>query len=129
MAEDAPHLSLDDLSPATLQALQAVLAERAAAASAEDPFTAEDWGKSQFIYTPETASAVAAEVARLCPAGGAVACVSCPTLFRTLQDEHPSLRPHLFEFDSKYACRGSFSLYDYNEPLEARAPPPRAPPP
>ena len=116
-------MSLDALSPETLAALQAVLCERAAgeSAAASDPFRSEDWGKSQFIYTEETAGTVAAEVARLCPAGGRVACVSCPTLFRTLLDGFPSLRPHLFEFDEKYGCRGAFSLYDYNEPTNVDA--------
>jgi len=113
-------LSVAALSPATLAALQAVLAQRTAAeeSAAADPFASEDWSKSQFVYTQDTASAVATEVFRLCPPGGSVACVSCPTLFRTLLEEHPSLRPHLFEFDEKYGARGSFSLYDYNSPLD-----------
>ena len=42
----------------------------------------EDWGKSQFVYDRQTAVTLAAEVAAL---GGRVACISCPTLFRTLK--------------------------------------------
>lgn len=112
------RLSLDALSPETLAALQSVLAERAAGveAAAADPFGVEDWALSQFHYTDETARRVAGEVARVCGAGGRVACVSCPTLFAALQDHQPSVQPHLFEYDEKYASRGSFSLYDYNEP-------------
>ena len=73
--------------------------------------------------------------------GGSVACVSCPTLFRTLkarvlrpprqrppvltcvaacshsQDDFPAVACHLLEYDERYSCRGDFSFYDYNEPL------------
>ena len=71
-----------------------------------------------------------------------MACVSCPTLFRTLkargcacsaarhlpsahacvgcppcaQDDFPAVVCHLLEFDERYSCRGDFSFYDYNEP-------------
>lgn len=98
------------LSAATLAALQAVLAERAT--TADDPFSVEDWNLSQFHYTEATAASLAAQVATL---GGRCACVSCPTLFAALRDAGHDC--HLFEFDEKYAARGCFSLYDYNEPL------------
>lgn len=162
----SPRLGLSELSADTLAALQSMLRERAAAAetAAADPFrhaqprtpaglqppdarvfacSGEDWGKSQFIYDKHTAQTVAAEVAAL---GGSVACVSCPTLFRTLkarraairgvgrgiephtqpsltptaapaQDDFPGVACHLLEFDERYSCRGDFTLYDYNEPL------------
>ena len=115
--EEEKPISLSALSSGTLAALQAVLREREAAveACASDPFAAEDWGKSQFVYTAGTAATLAAECARL---GTSVACVSCPTLFRTLLDSHPTVRCHLLEFDEKYSSRGSFTLYDYNQPTD-----------
>jgi hypothetical protein len=103
-------VGLSALSAETLAALQSVLTERAAAAetAAADPFRrgplpsahalsrhaaaalmrhasryrGEDWGKSQFYYDDATAATLATEVAAL---GGSVACISCPTLFRTLK--------------------------------------------
>lgn len=117
-SDSEPAVGLAELSPATLAALQAVLQERACAqeAAGADPFLAEDWGKSQFIYDAATAQTLAREVARRA-AGGRVACVSCPTLFRALRDGFPGTPCQLLEFDEKYACRGDFTLYDYNVPL------------
>lgn len=97
---------------------------------------------SQFYYDDATAETLAQEVAAL---GGPVACVSCPTLFRTLkarpggdtcyrardvsrvlrspaaQDAHPAVACHLLEFDERYSARGDFTLYDYNSPEDVPA--------
>jgi len=115
-SDSEPVVGLAELSPATLAALQAVLQERAQAqeAAGGDPFLSEDWGKSQFIYDPATAQTLAGEVAQRA-GGGRVACVSCPTLFRVLRER--GIQCQLLEYDEKYACRGDFTLYDYNAPL------------
>lgn len=118
--EDEP-VALNSLSASTLAALRSVLAEQELAeqaAATTDPFSTENWGLSQFHYDSLTASTVARAVAAF---GGRVACVSCPTLFRELKDSHPDLACHLLEFDARYDCRGDFTLYDYNAPLEVPA--------
>lgn len=56
---------------------------------------------SQFWYTDETAERVADEVVRLCDEGK-IACLACPSLFRKLEEKHPSAKPHLFEYDSRF---------------------------
>lgn len=112
-------MSLSSLSASTLEALSSVLAERraaAAAAASADPFSTENWGLSQFHYDSATADTVARAVALFAGERG-VACVSCPTLFRELKDNHSSVRCHLLEYDTRYDCRGDFTYYDYNEPL------------
>ena len=118
--EDDEPVALASLSASTLEALRSVLAEQEAQAAAlakagTDPFSTENWGLSQFHYDSLTASTVARAVAAL---GGRVVCVSCPTLFRELKDSHPDVPCHLLEFDSRYDCRGDFTLYDYNAPLD-----------
>jgi hypothetical protein len=118
--EDEP-VALTSLSASTLAALRSVLAEQELAeqaATCADPFSTENWGLSQFHYDSLTASTVARAVAAL---GSRVACVSCPTLFRVLKDSHPGVACHLLEFDSRYDCRGDFTLYDYNAPLDVPA--------
>jgi len=70
------------LGPAAAAALAAFLADRQAAADA-DPH-APDYGLSQFWYTGGTADAVARAVVAAVGPAGRVACVSCPSLFKSL---------------------------------------------
>lgn len=91
------------LSSSTAAALSAFLAERRQAEQDQataDPF-AENWGMSQFWYTDETAARVAEECVRAA-AGGAVACLACPSLFRRLRQAHPGQACRLFEFDTRF---------------------------
>ena len=55
----------------------------------------------QFWYTDETAERVADEVVRMSE-GGKIACLACPSLFRKLEEKHPSAKAFLFEFDSRF---------------------------
>jgi EEF1A lysine methyltransferase 1 len=117
MDDDSPV----SLSASTLEALASVLAEQKAAAAAaaeSDPFATENWALSQFHYDSDTARTVAQAVVKLAGSGGRVCCVSCPTLFRELKDSHPAVGCHLLEFDTRYDCRGDFTQYDYNAPLD-----------
>ena len=50
---------------------------------------------------------------------GAIACISCPSLYRALRKVAPGQAAHLLEFDQRLAALappGGFTLYDYNEP-------------
>lgn len=90
------------LSAATAAILQQCLARQADTEenAAKDPF-AENWQLSQFWYTDETATAVAAEAVDLA-AGGAIACLACPSLFRRLRANFPDQPAHLLEYDSRF---------------------------
>jgi Probable N6-adenine methyltransferase len=68
--------------------------------AADDPFQ-ENWALSQFWYTEETAGAVAAEAVKLA-AGGSIACLACPSLFRRLRTHYPKQPAHLLEYDSRF---------------------------
>ena len=71
---------------------------------------------TQFWYTEDTARVVARAVARAAGAGGAVACVACPSLFRALRACCPGLRAQLLEYDPRFQALGCFTQYDYREP-------------
>ena len=95
--------------PADTQAiLDGFLRNKREAAADKDPF-AEDWGLSQFWYTKETASKVAAEAARAAK-GGRIACLACPSLFRALQEQHPDAAATVFEFDRRFEASLCFDL-------------------
>ena len=95
--------------PADTQAiLDGFLRNKREAAADKDPF-AEDWGLSQFWYTKETASKVAAEATRAAK-GGRIACLACPSLFRALQEQHPDAVATLFEFDRRFEASLCFDL-------------------
>ncbi len=55
----------------------------------------------QFWYTEETARAVAEEVVDLA-AGGGIACLACPSLFRCLRADFPDAAAHLLEYDRRF---------------------------
>ena len=90
------------LSASTAALLQQFLAQKAKAKedAADDPFQ-ENWALSQFWYTEETAGAVAAEAVKLA-AGGGIACLACPSLFRRLRTHYPKQPAHLLEYDSRF---------------------------
>jgi EEF1A lysine methyltransferase 1 len=90
------------LSASTAALLQQFLVQKAKAEedAADDPFQ-ENWALSQFWYTDETAGAVAAEAVKLA-AGGSIACLACPSLFRRLRTHFPEQPAHLLEYDSRF---------------------------
>ena len=90
------------LSASTAALLQQFLAQKTKAEedAADDPFQ-ENWALSQFWYTEETAGAMAAEAVRLA-AGGSIACLACPSLFRRLRTHFPEQPAHLLEYDSRF---------------------------
>ena len=61
----------------------------------------------QFWYTEETAQLVAEEVVKVA-AGGSIACLACPSLFRQLRKSFPDVKTQLFEFDSRFEVHYSF---------------------
>ena len=129
-ADDTPALR-----PDTLAALQAFLAEKAAAEEAaskeaEDGAaslaTTESWQLSQFWYSEATSRFLAEEVGR-CAAAAAAASpapplavfLSSPSAFKAYRAAFPAAPAALLEFDERFACFGAaFSRYDYNRPLE-----------
>ncbi|KAA0185763.1 hypothetical protein HAZT_HAZT011199 [Hyalella azteca] len=77
---------------------------------------------SQFWYRQDTAECLATECQRLassCEEGcGSIACISSPTVYRTLRKLNPKIKMSVFEFDSRFAVYGEdFVLYDYRSPL------------
>ena len=70
----------------------------------------------QFWYTEDTARTVARAVVQAAGAGGAFACVACPSLFRALRTFFPDVRAQLLEYDTRFQALGCFSAYDYREP-------------
>ncbi|KAL9230817.1 hypothetical protein vseg_006117 [Gypsophila vaccaria] len=85
----------------------------------------EDWRLSQFWYSPDTATAVAAEVFSLITAhfsdadAPSVACIACPTLFAYLKKMYQNMSAQLLEYDKRFQQYGSdFTFYDYNLPEE-----------
>ncbi|CAD7704878.1 unnamed protein product [Ostreobium quekettii] len=114
---DAADDEVPALSGSTLLALGDFLnGQLEDALTDADPF-AEDWGLSQFWYTEETAMAVAEEVANIVGTDGRVACISCPSLFRSLLQSFPEVQCHLLEYDTRFEVFGNFVHYDYNKPL------------
>lgn len=57
--------------------------------------------RAQFWYTEETSERVAAEVVEVA-AGGSIACLACPSLFRKLRSSYPDAKTQLFEFDPRF---------------------------
>lgn len=79
----------------------------------------EDWQLSQFWYDDTTANILSQEAIRASGNGGSIACISCPTIYKRLQDIKPLLcTTKLFEFDKRFSIYGTdFVFYDYNDPL------------
>ncbi|ONM50858.1 nucleic acid binding [Zea mays] len=88
----------------------------------------EDWRLSQFWYDERTTRELVEEVVRLVsPSGsgsaaGAVACITCPTLYACLKKTVPGVPAQLLEYDERFGqYGGDFTFYDYNRPEELPA--------
>jgi len=88
----------------------------------------EDWELSQFWYDEETSRRLADECLRLIgnsqDGNCRIACVSCPTLFKTLlritdgKSEYENVALSLFEYDNRFERYENFVFYDYRQPLD-----------
>jgi len=125
--EDVPSLS-----PFTLATLQEFLSsktnlldsQRLLAGNPEEELFAEDWQLSQFWYTQETSDRIANEaigILSILPEGNdsKIACLSTPSVFRTLKKMCPNGRNYfLFEIDTRFQFFGDqFIFYDYKYPV------------
>ncbi|XP_050703784.1 EEF1A lysine methyltransferase 1-like isoform X2 [Eriocheir sinensis] len=83
----------------------------------------ENWNLSQFWYSESTSQHLAQECLRaVSPSDGggdaAVACLSCPTLYRTLRAQKHQCKLALLEYDTRFSCFGDdFFFYDFRSPL------------
>ncbi|KAK7077065.1 EEF1A lysine methyltransferase 1, partial [Halocaridina rubra] len=78
----------------------------------------EDWNLSQFWYDEDTAKSLARECLRAVGSGGSIACISSPTLYRTLKSMEHDCRICIFEYDTRFAVyKNDFVFYDYKNPL------------
>uniref|UniRef100_A0A8D0WJP7 EEF1A lysine methyltransferase 1 n=1 Tax=Sus scrofa TaxID=9823 RepID=A0A8D0WJP7_PIG len=75
---------------------------------------------SQFWYNQETALRLAEEAVAAAGDGGRIACVSAPSVYRTLRRLHRArCSACLFEHDRRFAGLGEeFVFYDYRRPLD-----------
>jgi uncharacterized membrane protein YgcG len=132
------------LRPDTLAALQAFLAERAAAeeaaAAAEASAasaalaTPENWQLSQFWYAEATALTLAREVLAAAAdasaeRGGApvtAVCISCPSVHKAalaLGPHPPGVTLRVLEYDRRFEVFGAaYGYYDFNDPLGSYPP-------
>lgn len=119
-------LSQDDdevsLCPETLAALKDFISEQSRTGSSVPATHAissglsEDWHLSQFWYSEATASFLAREALRCSSPCGRIACLSTPTLYRSLKKLGCD-RAVLFEFDRRFSCFGDeFVFYDLYKP-------------
>eukprot|EP00744_Colponema_vietnamica_P006486 GILI01009415.1.p1 GENE.GILI01009415.1~~GILI01009415.1.p1 ORF type:complete len:249 (+),score=73.77 GILI01009415.1:24-749(+) len=123
MDDDLPQLSAHAL--AALSEFREEQKKREEEAANKDPskaslddLFAEDWNLSQFWYDRETADALARQ-AVAASKGGPIACVSSPSIFRSLLEvAGPEQELLLLEFDDRFAAFGErFVHYDYKQPL------------
>lgn len=114
------------LSSHALAALQEFYAEQRqrADSGAHDKYDLgvieENWQLSQFWYNQETALRLAEEAVAAAGDGGRIACVSAPSVYRTLRRLHRArCSACLFEHDRRFAGLGEeFVFYDYRRPLD-----------
>ncbi|XP_076041736.1 EEF1A lysine methyltransferase 1 isoform X2 [Oratosquilla oratoria] len=79
----------------------------------------ENWNLSQFWYADDTANLLAKECLRVAGDEGAIACISSPTLYKTLHSVEKKCKVHLFEYDTRFAVyKDDFTFYDYKSPLD-----------
>ncbi|PKS10871.1 hypothetical protein jhhlp_002628 [Lomentospora prolificans] len=99
-------------------------AERARDTSFSIESFTENWGRSQFWYTDETATLLAGELLNGTSAHTIVAFISTPSVFvaaKNLVAEKPaSERPtlYLLEFDERFRVFPEFVYYDYRRPFK-----------
>ncbi|XP_070394786.1 EEF1A lysine methyltransferase 1 [Dermacentor albipictus] len=116
-SESADDEGPPELSDYAKAALEEFLREREEQEKGTAP--QEDWQLSQFWYSDETAAALANEALRAAGPEGAIACISCPTLYAKLRELGCKNTLKLLEFDRRFECHGEdFVHYDYNVPLE-----------
>ncbi|KAG7163565.1 EEF1A lysine methyltransferase 1-like [Homarus americanus] len=78
----------------------------------------ENWNMSQFWYSEETARSLAEECIRTAGNNGSIACVSAPTLYRTLMKMEHSCSVKVLEFDTRFSVyKDDFIFYDFKDPL------------
>eukprot|EP00033_Pygsuia_biforma_P001595 GCRY01001796.1.p1 GENE.GCRY01001796.1~~GCRY01001796.1.p1 ORF type:complete len:220 (-),score=8.73 GCRY01001796.1:463-1122(-) len=76
----------------------------------------ENWQLSQFWYDENTGIRLAKEAIRVAN-GGAIACLSCPSVFQALLSLKPPNAFYVFEIDNRFDCYGDqFVYYDFNRP-------------
>ncbi|XP_038049332.1 EEF1A lysine methyltransferase 1-like isoform X2 [Patiria miniata] len=113
--DDVPRLSAE-----TMAALQEFYkSQELTEASDVQSGISENWNLSQFWYTDATAEALAKETLRAAGSTGRIACVSCPSLYKKLQQLKPATcTTVLLEFDKRFSVYKDFVFYDFNTPLE-----------
>ena len=103
--------------------------QQSAQAAQREQSLDEDFGMSQFWYTPAFSSLVAHEALTL---GGSrqsdqpvtIVCIACPSIFQQLHPHRSSLtRVWLLEYDARFARYSPFFVhYDLNQPLHGLPP-------
>ncbi|KAB7498832.1 Protein-lysine N-methyltransferase n6amt2 [Armadillidium nasatum] len=79
----------------------------------------ENWNMSQFWYSEETADALAKECLRVIEDEGKIACISCPTLYRSIKKLKEDSYCNIFEYDTRFAVfKEEFIFYDFKAPLD-----------
>ncbi|XP_018321034.1 EEF1A lysine methyltransferase 1 isoform X1 [Agrilus planipennis] len=115
--EDVPQLSAE-----TLKALQEFYDEQLDKEAQENSestnaIVSEDWQLSQFWYDDSTVISLTNAACKILSPGDKIALVSCPTLYRSLKQNHKGTVT-LFEFDKRFSVIGEdYNFYDYKEPL------------
>lgn len=98
-------------------------AERSRNAPFDIELFTENWGRSQFWYTSETAELLAGELLAGTSANMNIAFVSTPSVFvaaKNILAKRPlEKRPilHLLEFDERFRVFPEFVYYDYRRPF------------
>ncbi|XP_038617728.1 EEF1A lysine methyltransferase 1 [Tachyglossus aculeatus] len=119
--DDVPQLSAYAL--AALQEFYTERQQRQPGPDGDKKFSVgvieEDWQLSQFWYSDETASRLAAEAISAAGKGGRIACVSAPSVYQKLRElSGENFSAYLLEYDRRFAIYGEeFVFYDYNSPL------------
>ncbi|KAK0714341.1 putative N6-adenine methyltransferase-domain-containing protein [Apiosordaria backusii] len=88
----------------------------------------EDWNKSQFWYSDETANFYAKQLLLNATADMTIGVVSCPSVFVALKNilnasppEEPKPNLILLEHDNRFAIFPEFSFYDFAQPTKLPA--------
>ncbi|XP_076358686.1 EEF1A lysine methyltransferase 1 [Tachypleus tridentatus] len=111
------------LSAETLLALQEFYNEQAAKLSQEGVSGSfdveENWQLSQFWYDGKTSEILAMKTLNVAGPFGRIACISCPSVFKKLQNLKPKgVTTHLLEYDQRFNIyTDDFIYYDFNNPL------------
>uniref|UniRef100_A0A0A9X9Y0 Protein-lysine N-methyltransferase CM83_29426 n=2 Tax=Lygus hesperus TaxID=30085 RepID=A0A0A9X9Y0_LYGHE len=117
--DDVPKLSQEALNAlADFYREQNELAANEKAADWHKQFK-EDWQLSQFWYDEETVDRLSTEVQSASEGKGAIALISCPTLYGEIRRKCPNCEVKLLEFDRRFEVLGDdYNFYNYETPLE-----------